>query len=317
MDTPFRMCQIFPVPIGILASFRAAFGALSTLDPETSLPPPLHAEPAKPSRREAWGRWVRANHAVVSSVATAVSALIAAVAIVVAGLSLLGQGETNRLVQQQLRDQANEADEQRARFVSNRGTELARIVFDTGSTPALKSYALKELLGLDHRIFGKNGYEEDDAKQRWAKAAQDPDPTSREQRLIAAARWRCEEHHDTGGGSGNTVRRMVDLRGAKLAGVDLSDTHVTCANLSGADLSGADLQWTHFSSVVMDDVDLSGADLEHAAMFWTYLRAADPSEEELAAINGIYGEHIAINCIVRGSPHRDSPQRLVGLDGEC
>jgi uncharacterized protein YjbI with pentapeptide repeats len=94
----------------------------------------------------------------------------------------------------------------------------------------------------------------------------------------------------------------LDLREARLAGLDLSNAHFSDADLSGADLdgtqlrnsviTGADLRGADMSRADLRNADLtgallSGADLSDADLDPIYLTGADLSEADLA------GAHLA------------------------
>lgn len=56
----------------------------------------------------------------------------------------------------------------------------------------------------------------------------------------------------------------LDLRGASLAGADLSEAYLGFCDLSGADFRGADLSSARIEGCVVSGTDFSGADLSGA-----------------------------------------------------
>lgn len=256
----------------------------------------------KSSRSSTWSAWFRDNHDLVNAAATAIGTVIAAVGVIIATSAFVSQREQNRLVQEQLASQEKQNRDQRDQFLRGRQTELAKIVFDSEMHSTMRGFAVRELISLELRSFGKNGHDEDNAERRWDEASKERDERLRKQGLRKAAQWRCEEFYDTGGGSGHTERRMLDLRNADLSKVDLSNTQILCVDFSGADLSGADLTDVYFSNVILDGVKLEGAVLNSMSVHWALL---DPNDSpntatEVARIfEESYSRHLAVPCLAR------------------
>ena len=77
-------------------------------------------------------------------------------------------------------------------------------------------------------------------------------------------KWRKQNPHN-----------KINLREARLRGLDLHRIDFTDANLSGSDLSGANLRGAHLNRVNLNSANLSGADLYGAQLRGANLRKAD------------------------------------------
>lgn len=77
------------------------------------------------------------------------------------------------------------------------------------------------------------------------------------------------------------IRPDADLRGAMLAGAELSDRDLRRINLSGADLSGARLSDTALDGADLSGARLAGADLARTTLTGADLRGADLTEANL------------------------------------
>ncbi len=260
--------------------------------------------------------FLKEHHAVVGAASTGIGTLVAAIAIVFTGLALKTQHQANSLVQEQLVAAKKEAANQTKQFSATRQTELAKIIFDHDSKPALRSYAMKELLSLTHRPIGKTGNEEDRQKEEWSQVVGTPVSQGRHRKLVELARWGCEEYWDTGGGGGYTIRRMLDLRGADLSDVDLSNQSVQCVDFTGANLTGAILSWTSLTYSILDNVNMTGANLEHLSAYWSVINPTGTSTAEMnETFNSLSGEQQAIPCITER--RKDDIPKRAGLTGMC
>ncbi|MBC2807034.1 pentapeptide repeat-containing protein [Rhizobium ruizarguesonis] len=276
-----------------------------------------NAEPPKGRIKRILG-WGYRNHAVLNSAAAGLSAFAALVGITIAVITAVSQHQTNILVQKQLSQQSDASEGQLDQFKATRETDLAKIVLDPSVSASLKSYALKELLHVRRRAFGKTGVESNEAEIHWREAAQIADLAQRKKSLIEMARWECEQYSDTGGGTGTTKRRMLDLRNADLKNVDLSDEHIECVDMSGADLRGALLNSADFGNVILNEVSLDGAEIENTTFYWSVLDVADPLPQRkalIARINKLFGQHWAVTCSEKR--HTELKIGPVGIQGVC
>lgn len=254
--------------------------------------------------------WIKRHHETVSALATTASAVVAIIAIGFSGIAVWLQFSQNAVVQDQLDQQSRQAEEQAEQFLRVRSTDLARIVFDPIAHASLRTYAVRELISSDSRAFRKTGYEEDAAKANWTEAAQQDSHQTQLAAFLDVSIWRCEKYWDTGGGSGNTERRVLNLRNANLADTDLSHLNISCVDFSGSDLTGANLSKTTLSNVLLNNVRMKGARLRGASIFWTVINPSESEEtdrEVAAQIGNAFGMFVAIPCSVGDLiPHYES-----------
>ncbi|MGO7347435.1 pentapeptide repeat-containing protein [Rhizobium ruizarguesonis] len=221
----------------------------------------------------------------------------------IAALSVIGlQLSQNSATQEQLQMQKVQTRDAREQFQATRRTELTRIVFDGSQSAPLRSSAFREILALADGEVEKTAVQEPEAEADWARLATEEMALSLHTKIKEQVTWRCRKFYDTGGGSGTTVRTMIDLRGAKLEGVDLRDLQISCVDLTGGDLRNADLSGATLSNVVLDDIRVQGTNLHQVSISWAFINFADvdgTAAQGRVVLYGVDLHNVAVPCDVR------------------
>lgn len=188
--------------------------------------------------------WCKLNHGFLTAIA-------AIVGLVIAIYTLLNQHEQNKMVYEQTIIQKEQIIDQRYQYSQSRITELARIIFENEQHPTLKSYAIREYIGLIRATAEPESIDDIFEVNDILRAQGDNE--SKKDNMRFFIRKICESAYKD---NNKMNQKMINLRNIDLTEVDLSDFDLYCVDLTGANMSRTNIHLANFRFSILDNIKI-------------------------------------------------------------